>query len=671
LLTWAKFFDEMKILVDAITSTNYTYYEELDTTPDVFLKRRAEDLNITLPNLFGSAELSQIISGINLTEDYENAARSLNQIQNLIWRRIISDSVNMKLTKGTIDSIKSVFRSAGIEPDNILTFREYGGAQLKTLENSREDKIDVLGFLNFSGSKDASITSYDAQNYPTNNIPRIKSGFLSGSRTQPGVPTIQGTFVNGASNNSSDGLFTSGSFTFEGLFKYNLTPSGSQSLVRIHTTGSSSPASSEAVVINLVSDTDESLNLFVRETASGDVRHLFLTGINIYDEDVWHISFGTKASHDIGDTARSIHFLRAAKQESGEVLEYYQTSSNFVRENTSVLKTISSTLNASGSFLAVGRQNFVGGTSFLNDATLTQTLAHSSSFDGLVTNFLFWSKFIDDSEWKEHVKNHDSVGVLDPKKNYNFEKNISGSFERLILQTNGKQATTGSNTSGEIRFFDFSQNNLHFEGKNFEISKRVMTPVSVQFEILSSLFDTNIAKDKVRVRSYQDASLITDSNFAQIAPVHQIPLTEENVDDNRFSIDMNVFRGLNDNAMTMFSNFSAFDDALGRPNNLFGESYVELDHLRNIFFNNVLEKADLGKFRSIFKWIDNSFTDLVFSMMPRSTNFLGINFIYESHVLERNKMKYLFDEIYLKSLPRDSSRGNLLLSQFVGKLRKV
>jgi len=671
LLTWAKFFDEMKILVDAITSTNYTYYEELDTTPDVFLKRRAEDLNITLPNLFGSAELSQIISGINLTEDYENAARSLNQIQNLIWRRIISDSVNMKLTKGTIDSIKSVFRSAGIEPDNILTFREYGGAQLKTLENSREDKIDVLGFLNFSGSKDASITSYDAQNYPTNNIPRIKSGFLSGSRTQPGVPTIQGTFVNGASNNSSDGLFTSGSFTFEGLFKYNLTPSGSQSLVRIHTTGSSSPASSEAVVINLVSDTDESLNLFVRETASGDVRHLFLTGINIYDEDVWHISFGTKASHDIGDTARSIHFLRAAKQESGEVLEYYQTSSNFVRENTSVLKTISSTLNASGSFLAVGRQNFVGGTSFLNDATLTQTLAHSSSFDGLVTNFLFWSKFIDDSEWKEHVKNHDSVGVLDPKKNYNFEKNISGSFERLILQTNGKQSTTGSNTSGEIRFFDFSQNNLHFEGKNFEISKRVMTPVSVQFEILSSLFDTNIAKDKVRVRSYQDASLITDSNFAQIAPVHQIPLTEENVDDNRFSIDMNVFRGLNDNAMTMFSNFSAFDDALGRPNNLFGESYVELDHLRNIFFNNVLEKADLGKFRSIFKWIDNSFTDLVFSMMPRSTNFLGINFIYESHVLERNKMKYLFDEIYLKSLPRDSSRGNLLLSQFVGKLRKV
>ena len=40
------------------------------------------------------------------------------------------------------------------------------------------------------------------------------------------------------------------------------------------------------------------------------------------------------------------------------------------------------------------------------------------------------------------------------------------------------------------------------------------------------------------------------------------------------------------------------------------------------------------------------------------------------HLLERNRIKYLFDEIYLKSLPRDPSRGNLLLSQFVGKIKK-
>ena len=30
----------------------------------------------------------------------------------------------------------------------------------------------------------------------------------------------------------------------------------------------------------------------------------------------------------------------------------------------------------------------------------------------------------------------------------------------------------------------------------------------------------------------------------------------------------------------------------------------------------------------------------------------------------------IYDEIYLKSLPRDSARGNIFLSQFVGKIKK-
>ena len=184
------------------------------------------------------------------------------------------------------------------------------------------------------------------------------------------------------------------------------------------------------------------------------------------------------------------------------------------------------------------------------------------------------------------------------------------------------------------------------------------------------MFDTNIAKDKVRVRSFQDLTMVENSNFAQIAPVHETIPSEEVVDDNRLSIDMGVFRGLDENIMSTFATFTAIDDALGRPNALFADRYVDLEDLRKIYFNNVLEKIDLGKFRTIFKWIDNSFTELVFSLVPRSTNFLGINFIYESHVLERNKLRYLYDEIYLKSLPRDSSRGNLLLSQFVGKLKK-
>jgi hypothetical protein len=79
----------------------------------------------------------------------------------------------------------------------------------------------------------------------------------------------------------------------------------------------------------------------------------------------------------------------------------------------------------------------------------------------------------------------------------------------------------------------------------------------------------------------------------------------------------------------------------------------------------------LQKYRNLFKWIDSSFTEVVYSLVPRTTNFLGINFVYESSILERNRFRYLYDEIYMKAAQRDGYRGNIFLSQFVGKMKKI
>lgn len=681
LLSWAKLFDEIKMLIDHVTATRHTRYEDYETTPDIFLKERANQLNLILPNLFSNAKFAQLINGINLSDDYANATKSLNEIQHLVWRRIISDSTNLKLTKGTIDSMKSVFRSAGIEPDNIMTFREYGGSKVRSLEGSRETKVDVLGFLNFSGSITAAKTPIDYHGYPTTLNPRLISPFLLDTRIEIGNPPIQGTMstpsltrAHGVSDSTEDGLLTSGSFTYEGLYAWDRYTGTPECLVRLHTTGTTSPASYGAVNTNLVAS-DTGLTLLIQDSPTSDsVKKLFLTGTTIFDGDEWYICFGRSAAHDAASKNRSNYFLRAGKQENGEILAYQHTSSHYSDESDSVFNNITSTYNSSGSFLVTGYQAFQGGSDgrFLNDTTGDVPLtAHSSSFSGYATNMRFWSKAITNKESQEHVKNVISYGVSDPKVNYNFNKDLSGSFERIRIRTDAKQSTTASNSDGTIRIFDFSQNNNHFVGSGFEVSKKVMTPRSVTFETLSDKFDLNIAKTKIRVRSYQDVDMLDEAGYARIAPVYEVPVSEEVVDDNRFSIDMSLQRGLNENIMRMFSDYTALDDALGRPNNIFGDSYPELTQLRNVFFNNVISRADLGKFRNIFKWIDNSFTDLIFSLVPRSTNFMGINFIYESHVLERHKLKYLSDEIYLKALPRSPGRGNLLLSQFVAKIKKA
>ena len=679
LLSYAKHFDELKLLTDAITSFRHTQYNDFDTTPDPLLSEKAKLLNVTLPDLFSTGEVDQLFEGVNLTENGSRSLKSLVEVQNLIWRRIITEAPRTNLFRGTIRSIKSAFRSAGIEPDNILSIREFGGSKIKSLEGSRELRRDVYKFLSFSGSFGKNATTFNAQGYPTNkNIPRLKSAFLSGSRIQVGRPEPRGTFIkkdifkpHGLSNNLSDGLFTSGSFTYEAFYTNKTGYRGvPESLVRLHVTGTDAPSNSESVVANLVASNNYLRLYFQESPTQAKTNLLFLTGVNVFDNNIWYVSFGKTNTHDLNSFNTSSYFLRAASQINGDLVEQYATASIFEEYNDSVLKNISS-YNTSGSFVVIGSQSLAGGSSgkFLNRNSASNN-EKITNFHGFVTNIRFFSKNTTHKEYINRAKNYGSFGVQDPKLNYNYVNAMTGAFERLIFHTDAKQGTSNSNASGEIRLFDFSQNNLHLQVENFEVSKNVFKNMRVDFEVLSDKFDVNYSKDKIRIRSFQDAQNLDQSFFSTIAPVHEVLPSEESMDDNRLSVDMSVMKGLNENIFKMFNNFEALDDAFGQPNLIFSENYHEAAHLRDVYFNNVIEVLNLQKYRQLFKWIDNSFTDVIYSLVPRTTNFLGVNFIYESHVLERSKFRYLYDEIYMKSLQRDSERGNIFLSQFVGRVKK-
>jgi hypothetical protein len=612
-----------------------------------------------------------LFSGIDLENEAATAAKTLYQIQNLIWRRLLSDAPNLTLSKGTLDSIRSVFRSSGIEPENIFDFREYGGSKIRSLEGSRKEKKDVVWLLDFSGSLGHKNESVDSQGVSLTS-PHVRSAFLSGSRIEVGAPEIDGAYVNpatyyphGISNDESDGLFTSGSFNFNGtyLFSPKNSHDNLQSLARMHITGTTSPSDVESCVINLVNNkSQKKLNLFFKGDSTAisttPVQQMFLTGLDIADGDIWSVNFGRRGTHETLGT-KDEFYLRASKFIAGNMVENFYTASLFNRSLTTTLSNVDA-YNTSGSFIVVGSQSLGASTStadFINDGSDEQKTTYFSGRVGFVN---FWSKSTTEDEFESYGKNPNSVGSDNPLINYNFNSTLSGSFERLRLTTSGKQSTTGSDSSGNIRMFDFSQNELHLDGTGFEVSKQVMNPSYVIYEELDSNFDINTSKNKVRIRGLQDSSLLKYHEFASISPNNQSVLSEEVVDDNRFSIDMSVMRGLNENILTMFSDFKPLDDALGTPNIMFAEHYQDLVNFRKMYFENVLEKLDLGKYRELFKWIDNAYSDLVLSLIPRTTNFLGINFVYESHVLERHKLRYLYDELYLRSLDRDCSGGSSL-----------
>lgn len=644
LYTWAKFFDEMKLYTQAFADLNFVDYNQTDTVPDQFLQQLARSQGIELPILFNGATAKQFLDGDNIGDTIGKSNASLQSIQNQIWRRILINLRDVVTSKGTIYGVKSFIRSIGIDPDNNFRIREYGGPTSKALGFSRDKKNEIATLLDFGGGG------------------LLVSPFLSGARIEPGYPSI--------ANTAGDGLFTSGSWTYEAVYKWplNYVAGAVESLVRFVTTGSDTGVSG-GLIANLIANSgSQEITLMTRPGFSGsaDNLQLTLTGANIFDGEKWYISFGRQRNDSISSVVSSSYFIRTAKNSYGDILESHVTSSYFNEASGSVTNawsSITSSYNASGSYIAIGSGSI--------DATVPDLLnniptAQNTDFTGQVSQIRFWSKALEDREWKEHVRNFKSIGVQNPWTNFNFVENVSGSFERLRIDASTIQEVTDSNSSGDIQIFDYSQNNLHLSGTRFTASDQVIVPERYFYSYISPKFDQGGTTEKVRIRSFEDYDNVAETPWAQVAPVYEIPRYEEPTDDTRFTMDFSVVDALDRDIVNILSTLDELDNVLGSPELLFAPEYPGLTSLREIYFNRLDSKINLREAFSMYKWLDANIGNFLHALIPKKTKFNSMNFCIESHLLERPRFQYLYEDQYLGDTNRNGLRPELLMQLIIG-----
>lgn len=456
----------------------------------------------------------------------------------------------------------------------------------------------------------------------------------------------------GIASSGSDGLFTSGSFTYEARYRFepSVNYPVTQSLARLIATGSSTYPLNLLANVLLCKKNDEQYDLkFVaKPSTSTDDKTLELTihSASLLDGDIWNISFGRERNDLMGEVSSS-YFLRAGKIIEGDYPLVYHTSSHYSEDSiNSLFEKISHDYNASGSFITIGSQSIPTNTNNLNSVTLSP-MYKQTLFGGSVNQIRFWSKSLSLSEWTEHIRNPFSLGVKNPLVNFNFTERITGSFERLRIDHSFQQFTTASNDSGELQVFDFSQNNKH--GIFYLEADRPKIPLNKNidevYNILSPKFDVRATNQKIRVRSLSNKIKAENYNVRH-GNVHQIYKYETPEDDTRFSIDLSVVKALNEDIMNLFENFDFLEDALGKPNILYENHYPDLISLRRVYFNRLIDKIDIEKFKELFKWLDDSLTDLILQLLPARVNFLGVNHVIESHVLERHRVRYNWEEVY-------------------------
>jgi hypothetical protein len=738
LFTWAKQFDELKIFIDHFSQLLNVGYDDFDVVAPQFIPFLAGYYGFDLPNQFQNSSLNQFIGGENLGVSEGLSSRGLQYVQSQIWKRILANMNEIIRSKGTIHAIRAFMLASGINPNRNFRFREFGGTTSRRIDDIhlRQKLNEVAAVLDMSGTlADITVTT-NAQGIPSSK-PFVMSPFLSSSRLEVGYPppstADSGQFINkqtekygyhGIYDRRSDGLWTSGSWTFEGIYKFpELYGSGSiypevQSLMRMHVTGTRSPSDVHGIIANLTvvsSSTAPSSSLKLHARSGMDhnspVLAMELVGGNFFDGGQWHVACGRRRNDEIASKVSSSYFISMTKQNWGRVVEYYYTSSYF-QEATGVNATaddalqflsLDQPLNTSGSFLAFGSQSLgtVGPATnfFLNStAKVSDERARTTNFSGQACQLRFWSKSLSGSEVKEHSRNFKSLGVQNPLVHFNFETLPTGSFARLRIDVSTDQIVTKSDGRGDITLFDYSQqfvsgprsdfgsnlgsaapwlaqadirkNYFHLSGTGFEAYKPVIKPERFDYTIITPKFDEASTDNKIRIRGFQQSANLEEFG-GEIAPVYEMSPHTVPVDDTRFGIEISSVQALNEDIINIFATLEKMNNAIGNPELLFATAYPDLEDLRKVYFNRLSSKISFRTFFEFFQWFDTSFGSIIESMIPRRTRFMGVNFVIESHMLERGKFNYNYENVYLGENNRRNLRGQILLQQLVANFKRL
>jgi hypothetical protein len=83
-----------------------------------------------------------------------------------------------------------------------------------------------------------------------------------------------------------------------------------------------------------------------------------------------------------------------------------------------------------------------------------------------------------------------------------------------------------------------------------------------------------------------------------------------------------------------------FNNIIGLPNQRYNSTYADLDILRANYFKRLTDRLNFRVFVDMLEFFDRSFVELIRKLIPANANFLGDEFVVESHMLERPKLQW-------------------------------
>lgn len=267
-----------------------------------------------------------------------------------------------------------------------------------------------------------------------------------------------------------------------------------------------------------------------------------------------------------------------------------------------------------------------GSYSFLIGAgTGAYGVANASGYIGQVR---YWNRALSASELDAHALNIENVGVTDPT---NQQSVLLGSWPLNEYRT--------ADSSGLLRIEDHSQGGNTGTARNFVANANPYQKSLVEYNFLSPSVDLKWTNNKVRVRNK------TELKIADIAN-----------DTNQVTLEFNLVDALNEDIAKIFSTMDSLNNAIGAPVNKYRDEYEDLEAMRRVYFSRLSDSLNFTRFFKLFKWFDRKLASSIKQLLPARVDFIGGEFVVQSHFLERNKIQHKYPVFHT---PKEISDGDL------------
>jgi hypothetical protein len=565
-----------------------------------------------LPSLFLNTDIVQSLLNQDSKKTYNE---SINDLKNIIYKNIYNNLELLYKSKGTENSIKQLIKNFGVNQD-IFSLNIYSNNTQYELENNfvnKSIKKDYIDFTPFSSSINSTAVVYQIN-------------------TESGTsPFITGTLNNQLSFTAEcDVVIPSFPKNYDYL-QYKTLTWNTSSVFGIRTAGPGTVGLGGITYDTIVPSGDP---------AGLKVRFIYRDNKGYFSLNYPSASV-TLTSSIFEDITTDQHWnlsvrLKPVYTGSSYVLEFAGYS-NFVSDNFRSFSVSSSLPSTSGSLLlSTSKRLYVGA----ERDDVTGSLVYKSLIKGLSAKY--WADYLTAEELKEHAKNPNNYGRLQPYEPYTLAtSSYIPKSETLLLHWDFTNVTS-SNSNGNINLiYDLTSGNTfgnsyantpleYLVGRRYDGKGYGFNPSSTikNYELVYS----SEQQSPENVYSNQLVNILaTDDDYYTTAIRPQKYF---------FSLENSMYDVISKNMLNMFASIVEFNNFIGEPGNLYKAQYSKLKFFRKIFFDKASNTPDLDKYVGIYKWLDDALDSILFNLIPASANANDkIRTMVENHVLERSKIQ--------------------------------